>query len=91
MKTVRVPSYFPSWHPQQLIFPFPNPRHSQSESRTNNLHLKKNLDRIGLPYEKLLNFGRNSQIFPLCDVQPLIPGANLKSRKNLQPSDMCPG
>jgi hypothetical protein len=57
---------FPTfWHPQQLSFHFPKPNLTQPESHTNNLHFKRNLVKIGLPYQKLLNFGRKSQNFPL--------------------------
>jgi hypothetical protein len=62
-------SYFPGkncWNTQSLLVPasqqlsFQSPKlvYSQFESHTNNLHFKKNLVRIGLPYQKLLNFDR---------------------------------
>jgi hypothetical protein len=36
---------------------------SQPESHTNNLHFKKNLVKIALPYQKLLNFDRKKSKF----------------------------
>jgi hypothetical protein len=65
-KTREVPEQFPSWQPQQLSFHLPKSKHSQDESYTNNLHLKKNLVKIGLPYQKLLTFGGLKTILPLC-------------------------
>jgi hypothetical protein len=49
---------------QQLRFQYPKLIYSQFESHTNNLLFKKNLVRIGFPYQKLLNFNRNKSKFP---------------------------
>jgi hypothetical protein len=65
-KAREVPEHFPSWQPQQLSFHLPKPKHSQDESYTNNLHFKKNLVKIGRPYQKLLTFGGLKTILPLC-------------------------
>jgi hypothetical protein len=46
-----LPNHCSFQHPQQLIFPSQYPKHIQSESHTNNLHFKKNLARIGRPYQ----------------------------------------
>jgi hypothetical protein len=59
-----VPEHFSFWHPQQLRFYSPKLEHDQPKSHTNNLHFKKNLVQIGLPYQKLLNFGRKKSKFP---------------------------
>ncbi len=61
---MRIPKHCSFQHPQQLRFPSLNPKHSQPESHTNNLHFKKNLVEIGLPYQKLLNFGKKKSKFP---------------------------
>jgi hypothetical protein len=63
-KSREVPPHFPSGHPQQRSLWFPNPTHSHPESHTNNLHFLKNLVKIGLPCQKLLNFGRKKSNFP---------------------------
>jgi hypothetical protein len=47
---------------------FPSPKHSQDESYTNNLHFKKNLVKIGRPYQKLLTFGGLKTILPHCAI-----------------------
>jgi hypothetical protein len=67
-KTREVSEHFPSWQPQQLSFHLPKPKHSQDESYTNNLHFKKNLVKIGRPYQKLLTFGGLKTILPHCAV-----------------------
>jgi hypothetical protein len=69
VKSRKVPEHFPFWYPQQLRFHSPKLEHGQLESHTNYLHFKKNLVKIGLPYQKLLNFGRKKSKFPT--VQPL--------------------
>jgi hypothetical protein len=52
---------------QEKIAGIPNHcsfQHPQFERHTNNLHFKKNLVRIGLPNQKLLNFDRKKSKFP---------------------------
>jgi hypothetical protein len=71
-KIAGIPNHCSFQHPQQLRFPSPKLIYSQFESHTNNLHFKKNLVRIGLPYQKLLNFDQKSKNFPLCAIWVLI-------------------
>ncbi len=63
-KTAGIPNHCSFQHPQQLRFHSPKLIYNQFESHTNNLHLKKNLVRIRLPYQKLLNFDRKKSKFP---------------------------
>jgi hypothetical protein len=62
-KNAGIPNHCSFQHPQQLRFQFPKLIYSQFKIHTNNLHLKKNLIRIGLPYQKLLDFDRKKSKF----------------------------
>jgi hypothetical protein len=64
-----VPPHFPSWHPQQLKFHLFKLKHNHPENHINNLHLKKNLVKIGLPYQKLLNIDKKKSKFPTVSSQ----------------------
>ncbi len=66
-------------HPQQLSSHLKNPKHIQDKSYTNNLHFKKNLVKIGLPYQKLFNFGHLKTILPLCGHISLFLGFKSRS------------